>query len=201
MSDPFEKIAGYYTKLIEKHGHNPKSCDYGSSVSQKIKFSTMTDLMPLDGKTMLDIGCGFADFADYLSENGFDVKYTGFDLCPSMIEKAKSRRPDLRLETRNILHNPPDEKFDIVTANGIFYLLGKEAPELSKRLIQAMFNLANEAVAFNSLSSWTIDQEEGEYYMDPAETLNFCRTLTPWISLRHNYHHRDFTVFMYKDKQ
>ena len=161
----------------------------------------MTDILPLKGKTMLDIGCGFADFADYLAAEGHDVQYTGYDLCPQMIENAKKRRPDLTLEVRNILFDPPQKKFDVVTANGIFYLLGDNAPELSRRLISAMFDLANEAVAFNSLSSWTTDQEAGEYYADPAETLNFCRTLTPWLSLRHDYHHRDFTVFMYKDKQ
>jgi hypothetical protein len=54
------------------------------------------------------------------------------------------------------------------------------------------------ALAFNSLSNWANDQEANEFYADPVQVLNFCRELTPWVVLRHDYHPRDFTVYMYK---
>ena len=42
--------------------------------------------------------------------------------------------------------------------------------------------------------------KEGEFYTDPLQTLAFCRTLTPWVTLRHDYHSRDFTIYMRKDQ-
>jgi len=62
-----------------------------------------------------------------------------------------------------------------------------------------MYALATTAVAFNSLSAWAPDQEAGEFYADPLQVVDLCRRLTPWVVLRHDYHPRDFTVYMYKN--
>ena len=60
--------------------------------------------------------------------------------------------------------------------------------------------MSNSVVAFNSLSSWANDKEKGEFYADPLEVLKFCKTLSPWVVLRHDYHSRDFTIFIYKER-
>jgi len=70
---------------------------------------------------------------------------------------------------------------------------------MMKNLVERMFSLCTSAVAFNSLSAWCADKDEGEFYADPFRTVNFCRELTPWVSLRHDYHSRDFTVYLYKN--
>ena len=67
-------------------------------------------------------------------------------------------------------------------------------------IIEKMFELSTGVIAFNSLSSWAKDPQAKEFYADPATVLHFCRELTPWVVLRHEYHPRDFTVFMYKQK-
>ncbi len=86
-------------------------------------------------------------------------------------------------------------------ANGIFYLLGADAEELAQRIIARMFDLCSEAAAFNSLSSWADRPEPDEYHADPVKMVSFCRTLTPWVVLRHDYLPHDFTIFMYKNQQ
>ncbi len=90
--------------------------------------------------------------------------------------------------------------FDVVTANGIFYLLGEQAWPMMQQIIERLYELATSAVAFNSLSAWANkeEQEAGEYYADPIKVVDFCRRLTPWVVLRHDYHPRDFTIYMYK---
>ena len=88
--------------------------------------------------------------------------------------------------------------FDVVVANGIFYLLDEQPAPMMQHMIERMFSLAKKAVAFNSLSAWARDQEGGEFYADPLQTVEFCRRLTPWVVLRHDYHPRDFTVYLYK---
>jgi hypothetical protein len=100
----------------------------------------------------------------------------------------------------NLAALPADRQYDVVTANGIFYLLGGDALRLMRELVTCMFALARRAVTFNSLSAWAGDQTAGEYYADPLETVAFCRTLTPWVALRHDYHPRDFTVYLYKGR-
>jgi hypothetical protein len=58
--------------------------------------------------------------------------------------------------------------------------------------------VCRKAVAFNSLSAWAPAREPGEFYADPVAILTLCRELTPRLALRHDYHPRDFSLFMYK---
>jgi SAM-dependent methyltransferase len=193
-------IEDYYKSLIEGFGTSPRACDYGHPNSQQIKFEVLAGVKVLNRKTVLDVGCGFASFASYLSARYAHVEYTGIDITKDFVDYAKNLNPILDLKVLDIMEEDPGSTYDLVTANGIFYLLGESAEEKMQALIKRMFELCREAVAFNSLSSWCLDQESNEFYADPVRTVEFCRTLTPWVTLRHDYHPRDFTVFLYKDK-
>ena len=193
------RIAAYYDALVDKYGHSPRACDYGRARSQEAKFRVLADVLPLTGKSILDVGCGFADFSDFLAARYGRVRYVGVDVSPGMIKQAKRLHPKLDLRLGNIFEDEPGT-FDVVCANGIFYLLGKDARSLMKRAIRRMFGMCTRALAFNSLSHWAPDRVGREFYADPLETLDFCRTLTPWVVLRQDYHPRDFTIYMYKKK-
>ena len=197
-SERFARIGDYYDRLVARYGHDPRACDYGRKESQDAKFRVLAEVMPLDAKSVLDVGCGFADFADFLGARYRDVRYTGVDVSRAMLDEAARLHPDKDIRRLNILDESPG-RFDLVTANGIFYLLGDGAAGLMRGLIVAMFETAVEGVAFNSLSAWAVDKEDGEFHADPLDTLAFCRTLTPRVVLRHDYHPRDFTVYLYKD--
>jgi SAM-dependent methyltransferase len=196
--DPFGRIANYYQDLVQKYGHDPRACDYGRPQSQEIKFRVLSEAMPVKGRSVLDVGCGFADFHRFLRDRFGEVRYSGIDVCPAMVEEARRLDPHCEVKLANILDASIRERFDLVTANGIFYLLGDEAWPTMQEIVRRMYAVAEHAVAFNSLSSWAEDKDPGEFYADPAEVLQFCRTLTPWVVLRHDYHPRDFTIYMYK---
>ena len=196
--DPFGRIANYYQDLVQKYGHDARACDYGRPQSQEIKFRVLSEAMPAKGRSVLDVGCGFADFHRFLRDRFGEVRYSGIDVCPAMVEEACRLDPGCEVKVANILDHSIRERFDLVTANGIFYLLGDEAWPTMQEIVRRMYAVAEHAVAFNSLSSWAEEKEAGEFYADPAEVLQFCRTLTPWVVLRHDYHPGDFTIYMYK---
>jgi SAM-dependent methyltransferase len=200
LTDPFGRIANFYDGLVRQYGHDPRACDYGRPESQAIKFRVLSEVMPLANTNLLDVGCGFADFATYLQPRFSGIKYSGIDLSSAMVTEACRNHPDLDLRVANVLDASFDRTFDVVTANGIFYLLGELAWSMMRKIIERLYALATSAVAFNSLSAWAKaeDQEAGEYYADPLKVLDFCRQLTPRVVMRHDYHPRDFTVYMYK---
>lgn len=198
MSDPFSRIERYYDDRVDRYGHDFRACDYGRAESQQIKFEVLSSLMPLAGCKVLDVGCGFADYAAFLEQKFGSLQYVGIDLSPRMIAEAKRLRPDLDLRQCNLLSIDAAEGFDVVSANGIFYLLGESAPQLMRQMIARMFEVARRGVALNSLSTWAPDQEPGEFYADPLETVEICRSLTSRLVLRHDYHSRDFTIYLYK---
>jgi SAM-dependent methyltransferase len=193
---PFAGIADFYNQRVQTYGYDPRACDYGRAESQRRKFSVLASATDYNGLSVLDVGCGFADYAGFLAERHPGIEYHGIDLSPAMIEKARQARPDLDLRVANLFDLPSDEFYDVVSANGIFYLLGTEAPALMRRLVSEMFRRCRRGVVFNSLSTWASVQEQGEYYADPLEVVAWCRELSPWVVLRHDYLPHDFTVFV-----
>ena len=199
MPSAFARIAETYDRLVAERGDAPEACDYGSASSQRAKFEVLAAIDDLSGRTVLDVGCGLAHYADFLEAHHDGVRYAGIDLSPAMIDLARRRRPDLDLAVGNVLDLGYNHRADIVNANGIFYLLGEEAPSLFPRLIERMWELAERALAFNSLSTWAPRCEEGEFQADPLETVAMCRRLSPWVVLRHDYMPHDFTVYVYRE--
>ena len=169
-------------------------------MSQAKKFKVLNEVLPLAGKTVLDVGCGLADFAQFLIEHNGKVDYHGIDITPAMINLAQQKYPTLSLKCSDILEDQVQGIYDVVTANGIFYLLGQDAWPKMQEIITKMFSLSTEAVAFNSLSTWCNDPQENEFYADPILTVEFCRSITPNVTLRHDYHSRDFTIYLYKNQ-
>jgi SAM-dependent methyltransferase len=200
QNNVINNISNYYNNLVSKYGHDPRSCDYGHANSQKVKFNVLSQAASYDAKSILDIGCGFADYFDFLNEKFKEIDYHGVDISEMMISEGKKLHPEIKLELRNVFENPPLKKYDIVTANGIFYLLGNDSRLLMYQFIKKMFDMTNDLVVFNSLSTWAIDQVEGEFYADPCKTMAYCKSLSPWITLRHDYHPRDFSIFIYKNR-
>jgi len=195
----FSRIANFYDNLVKRYGHSPCACDYGRVESQQRKFSIMSQITDYSHATVLDVGCGFADFAEYLSQRFEGVKYHGVDLSRAMIAQARLVRPGLDLRVGNFLELPQNESYDFITANGIFYLLGAQAESVMFKIISEMVRRSRRGVVFNSLSSWAKIHEKGEYYANPLEVVEKCRKLSPWITLRHDYLPHDFTIFISKE--
>ncbi len=198
-STPFAEIANFYDGLVNRYGYDPRACDYGRRESQQLKFRVLSEVLPMTGKRVLDVGCGFADYAGFLEKRWGAIDYVGVDLSPRMISEARLLKPDLDVRCLNIFIHPPSESFDVVNANGIFYLLGDNAAELMEEFVARMFALANSAVAFNSLSNWATAKDAGEFYADPLKVVAFCRTLTSRVVLRHDYLGHDFTIYLYRE--
>jgi len=199
MSHENQHIVDYYEQLYRQHGNSPLASDYGSEASQQTKFRVLGDAADFAGKRVLDVGCGLGRFSDYLEKRFGQLQYHGVDITPSVVESAAQQFANHTFECRNILSDPPNARYDIVTANGIFYLVRDQPWLFMQQMVEAMFSLCREAVAFNSLSTWADFTNDDEFYADPTQTLAFCQTLTRRVVLRHDYMGHDFTVFMYRE--
>lgn len=195
MDDAFEQTASFFDGLVRQHGPTFAALDYGSEASQRTRFDVLAAAADFDGASVLDVGSGLADLADYLESRFAGVRYTGIDLSSEMVDAARLRRPDLDLRHGTVF-GLGGESFDIVVANGIFYLLGEDAERLMHDLVKRMWELCRQAVVFTSLSTWHEMAETDEFSADPLATLEFCRTLTPRLSFRHDYLPQDFAVVL-----
>ena len=204
MNNSDEKLTmQIYQKLFRENGMSYKTLNWGSIESQKLRFKVLAEIADLTGKKILDVGCGLGDFAEWFSSNNINVDYYGLDLTPELVNHAKVKYPNLNfvngsIFSKNINFLPT---FDFVFASGIFYTYTSDGEMLMKEAISNMWKLCKQGIAFNSLSIWSHSIDQDEFYANPVEILEYCRTLTPWIKMRHDYHHKDFTVYLYRFHQ
>lgn len=189
-----------YADLHKKYGDSYKTLNWGRQEGQRIRFKILAEIANLANKSVLDVGCGLGHFADWLKEQQTMVQYTGLDITPSLITAARNRHPHHEFLEGNILdeHIFKNQKFDYVFASGIFSTYHKSALELQKSIINRLWSFSQCGIAFNSLSVWAENKEAGEYYADPFIVADFCRLISPWVVLRHDYHPRDFTIYLTK---
>lgn len=193
-----ERIAGYYDHLVDLYGHDPRACDASSAAGLEIRYGVLSQVCDLNGLSVLEVGCGFGDLGVYLRARNPGVRYSGIDLSARMIEEARRCHPDLEFRCGNVLDLGNEERFDVVLAQGIFYLLRDEAGARTQALISKMFSLATKASAFCAISAWAPRKSVDEYYVEPAEVLSWGRTLTPRLTLRHDYLPNDVALYLYR---
>jgi Trans-aconitate methyltransferase len=195
-----EKNIEFYSSLLDKHGLNPQSLNWGSQQSQETRFKILAGIAELKNQSILDVGCGLGDFYNWLKVEEKDTVYHGIDITPKMIETASARFPGVRFDIGTVEDIVEDESYDFVFASGIFYLVENEPYSFMKKTILKMLSISKKGIAFNSLSAWADSKTKGEFYASPGETLEYCKTLSPYVVLRHDYHPADFTVYIYKNR-
>ncbi len=113
--DTYNKIAQEYDKEIGN--------DY-SDTPYIDKF-----LNYLDGKKVLDIGCGVGNLTKYIMDKGFNVE--GIDLSKEMLNIAKQKYSDIKFYEMNMKEITLRKKYDgIMLAYSLFHLTKKEVIEV-----------------------------------------------------------------------
>jgi len=195
-----KRIADYYDRLVDQHGHSPRACDASSRTALEARYKVLSEVTNMNGKSILEVGCGLGDFGDYLCKKYPSIRYAGIDVSSRMVDEARKAYPELPFHRQNVLDMDTAEPFDVVLAQGIFYLLGRNAESKMHTLIKKMFSLSKEAVAFCAISFWSSRKSDNEFYADPVRLLDWCRTLTPRIVLRHDYLPNDVTLYLHKKR-
>ena len=75
----------FYLASIEKYGVNAKGVNWVSQETQELRFDIILDMLPKNINTLVDAGCGFGDFYQYLQNKNIQyTKYIGIDSLHKM---------------------------------------------------------------------------------------------------------------------
>jgi len=193
-----ERNQALYSGLLETHGISHKALNWGSETSQFRRFEVLSQVGEFANKSILDVGCGTGSLFPWLADRFENIQYNGIDITPEMVNSAKDRFPKAQFAVKDLLNDQIERKYDFVLASGIFCFRSIAPFEFMKAMIIKMYEVANEAVGFNSLSSWCENQEDGEFYANPSEVIDFCKTVvTTNVVFSHHYHPSDFTIYLY----
>lgn len=204
MNNVSEKIKQGYQKRFKRFGGKAQSLSWSNIGAAHQRFRQIWSDIDFSDKSVLDVGCGFGYLGKFLIKKFPNVSYTGVDIVPEFLAKAKLRRPNLKFLQRDYLFNPLPETFDIIVASGV---LNSNVPnnfDYRKKAIKTMFDHANEILVFNMLGSHLViptPDKSNVWYADSLEILDYCMSLTHRVVFKAQYNPKDFTIIMYKEKK
>lgn len=194
----------YSTKLAQFGAASPSAVDWNSKRSQMLRFDQLLKVVKNQKSqfSLLDYGCGTGSLCKYLQKNFNFVRYTGYDISPSMIGAAKRRNERINA---NWLTELPKIPFDFVIASGILNVKLTYSNKLWKKhvveTIHDVNRLSKHGFAFNLLSLYSDrDKRRGHlYYADPSWYFKFCmREFSTKVTLLHDYPLFEFTIIVRK---
>jgi len=115
-------------------------------LSSRLANDRLTDatleLVALQGRTLIDVGCGDGTYTADLARRGSPSKVVGIDPSPRAVEVAARRHPELCFEVADAAWlEATDERFDVAVARGVLHHADDPA-----RLVRAIGRVADTVV-------------------------------------------------------
>ncbi len=200
-----EKIKTYYEDNIAKDLPEYGILGWESERAQQLRFDVLLDQVSLEGKRLLDVGCGTGNLLEYINSKGIHVRYTGIDILDKMIGKAASKHLDADFIHMDIFKENTfsPNSFDVVYTSGIFNLNLGNNKEFLRNALKLFFSLSCGTVVFNLLHYASPDREDKYFYFHPDDVRQI---LTEFSGLLEKtefieaYLKNDFTVVCEKQK-
>ena len=198
---PDSATARWYEDKVRRYGYDHRGLGFRSRSSQEKRFEALLALGDFDGRTLLDVGCGFGDFLQFLRDRGVEPAYTGLDICEPMVHRCRERfaGAGARFIAADVLEHEPAEAYDFVVASGIF---GLDSPGVRERIAPTLARMnawSTTGCAANFLSTRAPVRAESRVYVEPAEALEIAFALTPAVRLDHSYLPNDFTLYLFHE--
>lgn len=197
---PDLETARWYEDKVQRFGYDHRGLGFRTRSSQEKRFEALLALGDFHGRSLLDVGCGFGDFLQFLNARGIRPSYTGLDICEPMIRHCRERfaTDESQFLACDVLEFSPAQEFDYVVASGVF---GLDSPGVRERIaptLERMNSWARRGCAANFLSARSPARVEARVYVDPREALEIGLSITPAVRLDHSYLPNDFTLHLFR---
>ncbi len=184
--------------MLKQYGRdNSLALGWRNRHSQLIRFDALASIADLNGKTILDAGCGHGDLFAFLLECYPDMAgYCGVDFIPEMITAARNRFTSPIASFWPVSFMSPDLPIhDYVLASGSLNYASAD-PAYIYKAISRLFELSRLGLGFNLLRA--VPYEGLLVAYDPQDVVAYCHTLSHNVILVDDYADEDFTVFVYR---
>jgi SAM-dependent methyltransferase len=202
-SEILSEVAAYYASKLAAHGSTPQGVDWNGVASHETRHQQFLRLLDGDmNASVIDLGCGFGDFLRFLRAAGHHGRFIGYDIAPTMIEKARELHGESD-DRQWRIGAEPAEIADFAIASGIFNVKGDVLSRLwtgyVHQTIDVLAHAGRRGFAFNvlSMSSDPDRRRPNLYYADPAEMLTHCLSrYGRSVALMQDYGLYEFTMIV-----
>lgn len=191
-----------YSKRYKEFGYSPKSLGWDKG-KQELRYHILFEEFDLEGKSILDIGCGFGDANKLISQRTKNYTYLGIDIVEDLINEARMQYKN----SQNINFILEDflkieiEEYDIVVSSGVFNFKLHEDDNyiFINSFMNKAFQIAKEGFAFDFLSEKVDFQYEHTFHSSPSKILDMGYELSRNVILKNHYMPFEFALIVFKD--
>jgi len=191
-----------YLRAASRHGAGFSSLLWATPKTQEVRFDALTRLVGLNGKSLLDVGCGRGDLLDFLRARYVrPAHYVGLEGVPALADAAEAKRhPDAMIIRADFVREP----LRMFVAADVVYFSGSLNtldPATFYTSIRKAYEAAAEALVFNFLSSPELAGMSYLHWHAPGEVWAFAKGLTDDVRRLEDYLDGDCTFALRKPQE
>jgi trans-aconitate methyltransferase len=168
--------------------------------SQTLRFEAIAGALDLEGRSLLDVGCGHGDLRGFLGTRFGAFSYLGLEQVPEFVAEALRRYGALPSTWFHQCDAAALElpAVDYVAASGVLSYRCA-SPTFHEELIGRMYAAARVALVFNVLDAARFPDHPLLRGHDVAALERFARTLSPRVDVVRGYLPDDVTFRLGRD--
>lgn len=176
--NPVPSYLAPYVSAARRHGAAFGALLWASPRTQSARFAAIADAYDLAGKSVLDAGCGRADFLDFLLGRGVEPHdYVGLEAVEALAAAARNKSlPRCRIVNADFVREP-SRLFvgaDVLIFSGSLNTLSVADFYVS---IRRAFDACAQAVVFNFLCSPELAGRDYLSWHNISDVLSFVRAI------------------------
>lgn len=193
-----------YVRASHRHGAAFASLLWASPETQAARFDAICRMQSPRGKSVVDLGCGRADFFRFCVERNLaPADYVGVEAVPTLQRAARDNAARARsllpttIVAADIVANPAAMFVgaELVIISGTLNTLDKRT---FYSIIRRAYDAAAEMLVFNFLESPSLAAAEFLAWHRREDVLGFARTLSPEVRVLADYLDGDATIGLRK---
>jgi len=181
----------FYKRVIKKYGISARGVHWSCEESQYIRFKVLTQFIQDEVKdcVIVDAGCGFGEYYNYLFDNDFKPeKYIGIDCEEEMINAASKRFLNTKFVLKNILEDKLPSADYYICSGAMNTLNEDEVLTFIKRSYKA----SKKGFIFNFLKDDPLSD------ISINTVLKFCKSICSQIKIKDDYLENDISIYLKK---
>jgi ubiquinone/menaquinone biosynthesis C-methylase UbiE/GNAT superfamily N-acetyltransferase len=162
---------------------------------QLLRFGALADIDDLNGKSILDVGCGLGEFYYFCEEKNVNFEnYVGVDIHPKVVEQANEKFPELNIVWMDILENDFEaNSFDYIIASGLFNVEMEDWYERTRLIVGEFHRICKLGAAMNFLRYREENRNPVSHYEQYENIISIVERFTNRYVVRADYKKNDST--------
>ena len=200
--DDVSHVLNRYQQRIAEHGPTFASLNSGNEQKQALRHGVLASALRGAKPSILEVGCGLADFYRYLVQHRQECSYSGYDIVPEYIAECRQTYPQAEFELRNIFVDGIEGTYDTIAMSQVLNNRYEKSDNMQvmRRALELAFEHSRVSVAVDMLSTYVDFRNADLFYYSPEEIFRMAKGIANRVVIRHDYRAFEFCVQLYHDE-